>query len=266
MYIIPPFSSPNSHLPNKLNSSYLPLPLHSKLHFTMTTAPTPTSPPHLILILSCIAVAFLWGGLVKADPEPLQDYCIADRKGSEKENMFINGVACINPELAKVSHFTTSALSKPGNATAKPFGFSITVTNSVNLPGINTMGLTMGRVDIKPNGCVPLHSHPRASEVATLLKGSVLVGFIDTSNRLFTQQLRVGDSFVFPKGMMHFLHNLERSGSALVLSGLNSQNPGTQITSMAAFATKPPLPDEVLQIAFQINGQDIARIRRNLGG
>lgn len=212
-----------------------------------------------------IAIAFLLG-LVESDPDPLQDYCIADTKTKQSKNLYINGVPCINPQLAEVSYFTTSALSKPGNTSANPFGFSVTITNMKNLPGLNTMGLTMSRIDIKPNGIVPLHSHPRASEVAILLKGALLVGFVDSSNRLFTQQLRPGDSFVFPKGMVHFLSNLELSSSSVVLAGLNSQNPGTQITSMASFLTSPRLPDEVLQMAYQIGGQDVARIRRNLGG
>ena len=240
LYIIPPFFSTNSH---------------SLINFTMRTASTL---PKLF-----IAIALL-SGLVKPDPEPLQDYCIADTKASKA--FFINGVPCIDPQLAQVSHFTTSALSKPGNTSANPFGFSITLTNTMNLPGFNTMGLTMARADIAANGLVPLHSHPRASEVATLLKGALLVGFIDTSNRLFTQLLRPGDSFVFPKGMIHFLYNLDSLAPAVVLAGLNSQNPGTQLTSTAAFATNPRLPDEVLKKAFQISGQDVARIRRNLGG
>lgn len=210
-----------------------------------------------------IAIALL-SSLVKPDPDPLQDYCIADTNPSR--TLFVNGVPCINPQLAKVSHFTTSVLSKPGDPSANPFGFSVKRTNTTNLPGSNTLGLSMSRVDIAEGGLVPLHSHPRASEVATLLEGALLVGFIDTGNRLFTQQLRPGDSFVFPKGLIHFVYNLSPSSPAVVLGGFNSQNPGTQMTSMASFASKPRLPDEVSEMSFKINGQDLYKIRRNLGG
>lgn len=203
-------------------------------------------------------------GLAKTDPLPLQDFCIADT--ASHRSSYINGAPCINPDLAASCHFVTLALAKPGNTNGNPFGSNVTLTNIKNLPGVNTMGLTMARVDIAANGMVPPHSHPRASEVTICLQGTLLVGFVDTLGRLFTQQLRAGDSFVFPKGLIHFLYNMDSSKPALALSGLNSQNPGAQVTSMATFASKPAIPDEVLKKAFQINEQDVSRIRKNLGG
>lgn len=200
-------------------------------------------------------------GLAKSDPESLQDYCVADPKPS----FYLNGVPCINPKLVTTAHFTTSALAKPGNTRANPFGFNVTLTTVANLPGLNTLGLSLARVDIAANGVVPPHSHPRASEVTICLKGSILVGFVDTSNGLYTQQLRVGESFVFPKGLIHFLFNLE-SAPALAVSGLSSQNPGAQIASLAAFSSNPYIPDDVVKKAFQITTQDVMKIRKNLGG
>ncbi|GAB2280376.1 hypothetical protein Dimus_015011 [Dionaea muscipula] len=203
-------------------------------------------------------------GHTAADPGPLQDYCVADTNGPE--TFYMNGVPCINPDLATPTHFATSALSKPGNTSRNPFGFSIILTNTRNLPGHHTQGLTMARVDIAPDGLVPPHSHPRASEVTICLEGELLVGFVDTSNKLYTQQLRPGESFVFPRGLIHFFYNLSPTHPAAAVSGLNSQNPGAQLMSIAAFTSKPPLPDEVLEKAFKIHGQDVARIRRNLEG
>lgn len=200
-------------------------------------------------------------GQCRPDPDPLQDYCIADNKNT----FFINGVPCIDPKQASSSHFVTSSLSKPGNTT-NSFGFSVTATNTGNLPGLNTLGLILARVDIAANGIVPPHSHPRASEVITCLKGLLLVGFTDTSNRAFTQNLNPGESFVFPKGLIHYIYNRDSKQPALALSGLNSQNPGAQIASLATFASKPAIPDEILKRAFQISGQEVEIIRRNLGG
>ncbi|XP_050238496.1 germin-like protein subfamily 1 member 1 [Mercurialis annua] len=208
-----------------------------------------------------ITLAFLMG-LAKPDPGPLQDYCIADSKSS----FYMNGVPCINPKLATSAHFTTSALAKAGNTRANPFGFNVTLTNVKNLPGMNTLGLALARVDIVPNGIVPPHSHPRASEVTICLKGSILVGFVDSSNNLHTQRLREGESFVFPKGLIHFLSNVDPMRSAVAVSGLSSQNPGAQIASLASFRSNPFIPDDVLKKAFQITSQDVIRIRRNLGG
>ncbi|CAI9785191.1 unnamed protein product [Fraxinus pennsylvanica] len=200
---------------------------------------------------------------VKPDADPLQDYCVAETRNTH--NMFHNGQPCINPRLALASHFSTSALSKCGD-TGNQFGFNVTLTNINNLPGLNTLGLVMARVDIAANGLIPPHSHPRASEVTILLKGSLLVGFVDTTNRLYTQQLRAGDCFVFPKGLIHFAYNIDPVKTALAISGLSSQNPGAQISSMATFMSKPSMPDEILKKGFKVNGQDVMRIRKNLGG
>ncbi|KAJ8635079.1 hypothetical protein MRB53_009346 [Persea americana] len=202
--------------------------------------------------------------ITKSDPDPLQDFCVAD--ASTDETIFLNSAPCMNPSMALPSHFMTSVLSKPGNTGANLFGFIVTLTNTKNMPGSNTQGLTMARIDIAGGGLVPPHAHPRASEVTLVLAGTLLVGFVDTSNRLFTQQLRVGDSFVFPRGMSHFLCNLDQKEPALAISGLNSQNPGSQISSLSNFATKPAIMDDILKKSYRISGQDVERIRKNLGG
>ncbi|KAG8366229.1 hypothetical protein BUALT_Bualt17G0054800 [Buddleja alternifolia] len=215
-----------------------------------------------IFMLQLLLGRFFLLGYVRSDPEPLNDYCVADTKNPH--NFFLNGVPCINPDHTLASHFATSALSKPGDL--NQFRFNVTLTNTNNLPGLNTLGLVMARIDIAVDGLVPPHSHPRASEVTILLKGSLLVGFVDTSNRLYTQRLRPGDCFVFPKGLIHFLYNTDMVNPALAVSGLSSQNPGTQVSSLATFATRPPIPDEVLKKGFKVNGQDVIKIRKNLGG
>lgn len=201
-------------------------------------------------------------GFVKPDSEPLHDYCVADTNASK--SFFSNGVICIDPDQTLASHFATLALSEPGDM--NQFRFNVTLTNTNNLPGINTLGLAMARVDIAVNGLVPPHSHPRASELTILLEGSLLVGFVDTANRLYTQRLRPGDSFVFPKGLIHFLYNTHVKIPAVAVSGLSSQNPGAQISSIAAFTSNPLVPDDVLMKGFKVNGQDVVRIRANLGG
>ncbi|XP_052173482.1 germin-like protein subfamily 1 member 1 [Diospyros lotus] len=202
---------------------------------------------------------------VKPDPDPLQDYCVADTTSPQGRDLFINGAPCINPAMATPSHFATSALAMRGN-TANQVGSNVSLTTTRNLPGLNTQGLAMARVDFAARGIVPPHAHPRASEVTICIQGSILVGFINTTNHLFTQQLRAGDSFVFPKGLVHFLYNVDAMTPAVAVAGLNSQNPGAQLVSLATFATKPAIPDEVVERAFQITGQELARIRKNLGG
>lgn len=89
---------------------------------------------------------------------------------------------------------------------------------------------------------------------------------MDTSYRLFTQRLRPGDSFVFPKALIHFVYNVDLNNPALLLSGFSCQNPGVQLAAIASFTSKPPIPDFVVAKAFQITGADVSKIRKSLGG
>lgn len=214
-----------------------------------------------------IVALFLSAALCRCDPDLLLDYCVADTSSQ----LHLNGLACIDPASARAEHFATSALSRAASETETEtetaYGFSVTVTSPASsLPGGNAQGLAMARTDLAPGGLAPPHTHPRASEVALVLAGSVLVGFADTSYRLYTQLLRAGEAFVVPRGMVHFLYNMDVAAPAVVLSGLNSQSPGAQLVPFSAFRTEPRVPDEVLKKAFRINGQDVQRIQRNLGG
>jgi len=196
-----------------------------------------------------------------SDPDPLQDFCVADTNSTS----FLNGFPCINPSTVNASQFKTPALGVPGNTSANPFGFNVTLTTVKNLPGLNTQGLALARTDFAKGGLVPPHIHPRASEIAFVVKGVVLVGFVDTSNKLFTQNLKAGDVFVFPKAQLHFLLNLGDS-TAITISGLNSQSPGAQIVPLAAFGSNPEIPLAVLEKAFQISSEEVKKIRKNLIG
>jgi quercetin dioxygenase-like cupin family protein len=50
----------------------------------------------------------------------------------------------------------------------------------------------------------PPHVHPYSAELIFLAVGSLQVGFVDITNKLFTQTLQAGDMFIFPKGLVHF--------------------------------------------------------------
>jgi hypothetical protein len=79
------------------------------------------------------------------------------------------------------------------------------------------------------------HTHPRASEVLSLLSGGPLqVGFVDTTGASFIDILYPGDLTVFPRGVLHFELNVG-TVEAEYLSALNSENPGTLTSSEALF-------------------------------
>ncbi|MBA0641580.1 hypothetical protein Goklo_026118 [Gossypium klotzschianum] len=72
-----------------------------------------------------------------------------------------------------------------------------------------------------PTGSVnPFHTHPRATELLFLTYSVPEVGFVGTTNKLFTQRLQAGDIFVFLKGLVHYQFNCAENDS-MIVSTLN---------------------------------------------
>ncbi|GFS33682.1 RmlC-like cupins superfamily protein [Actinidia rufa] len=173
----------------------------------------------------------------------------------------VNGLACKNPMLVQANDFLFRGLNMPGN-TSNPVGSKVTLVNVAMLPGLNTLGIAMARIDYAPWGLNPPHLHPRATEIFTLIEGSVLVGFVTSNpeNRLISKILQKGDVFVFPKGLVHFQQNLGH-GHAMAISGLSSQNPGIVTVANAVFKSNPDISSEVLTKAFQVDKHIIDQLQ-----
>ncbi|KAB1206455.1 Germin-like protein subfamily 1 member 13 [Morella rubra] len=153
----------------------------------------------LLFALAC-SLAFA------SDPNPLQDFCVATKDSNE----FVNGKFCNNPKDAKADDFFFSGLDKPGDTSNKQ-GSNVTAVNVDKLAGLNTLGISVARIDFAPYGLNPPHTHPRATEIIVVLEGTLYVGFVtsNTNNRLFTKVLKKGDVFVFPIGLIHFQWNMK---------------------------------------------------------
>ncbi|KAB1207147.1 Germin-like protein subfamily 1 member 14 [Morella rubra] len=165
----------------------------------------------LLFALACsLASAF--------DPSPLQDFCVATKDSDE----FVNGKFCNNPKDAKADDFFFSGLDKPGDTSNKQ-GSNVTLVNVDKLAGLNTLGISVARIDFAPY-----------------------------DNRLFTKVLNKGDVFVFPIGLIHFQWNMGNT-DALIFAGLSSQNPGVITIANAVFGSNPPINPDVLTKAFQVD-------------
>ncbi|KAK1280988.1 putative germin-like protein 2-1 [Acorus gramineus] len=184
-----------------------------------------------------------------SDPSPLQDFCVAAPNGQ----VFVNGQFCKDPKLVTENDFFFSGLNKPGN-TANPLGSKVTPVNVAQIPGLNTLGISAARIDFAPYGLNPPHIHPRGTEILTVLEGTLYVGFVtsNTENRLVTKVLQKGDVFVFPQGLIHFQRNAGY-GNAVAIAALSSQNPGVITVANSLFGSKPPIADDVLAKAFQVD-------------
>jgi len=155
--------------------------------------------------------------------------------------------------------FFSNVLATPGN-TGNAVGSAVTSANVEKLPGLNTLGVSVSRIDYAPWAVNPPHIHPRATEVIFVLQGSLDVGFVTTANRLYARIVCAGEVFVFPRGLVHYQRN-NGGGPAAVLSAFDSQLPGTQPVAEALFGASPPVPTDVLARSFQIDGGLVEAIK-----
>ncbi|KAF8017636.1 hypothetical protein BT93_H2740 [Corymbia citriodora subsp. variegata] len=195
------------------------------------------------------------------DPSPLQDICVAV---PEPQNaLFVNGKFCKNPSLTTANDFLYSGLQVP-RSTANPLGSTVTPVFVDQLPGLNTLGISMARLDFGIGGLNPPHTHPRGTEILLVLEGTLYVGFV-TSNQLnntfFEKVLHPGDVFVFPIGMIHFQLNVGKI-NAVAIAGLSSQSPGVITVANALFNAKPPISPEVLAKGFQVDEKLVETLQK----
>ncbi|WVZ94689.1 hypothetical protein U9M48_040554 [Paspalum notatum var. saurae] len=200
--------------------------------------------------LLAVSLALAASQAIASDPSPLQDFCVADKYSPVK----VNGFVCKDPMAVNADDFFKAAnLDKPRNTMGSKVGSNVTLINVMQLPGLNTLGISLARIDYAPLGENPPHTHPRATEILTVLEGTLYVGFVTSNpNKLFTKELNKGDVFVFPEGLIHFQFNPIHDKPAVALAALSSQNPGVITIANAVFGSKPPISDDVLAKAFQV--------------
>ncbi|CAL1356794.1 unnamed protein product [Linum trigynum] len=199
------------------------------------------------------------------DFTPQVDFCVAINNPNGNGAYFSNGELCKNAEAAKAEDFYFSGLDAT-RETDNRVGSTITLLSTNQIPGLD--GLSLARTDYAPNGGLnPPHIHPHATEILTLLRGILHVGFITSSpeNRLITKTLHPGDVFVFPIGLIHYQLNTANN-SALAINSFSSKNPGVITIANAIFGSHPPHNREILAKAFQLNTDTINFLQQRFKG
>ncbi|KAE8703615.1 Germin-like protein subfamily 2 member 4 [Hibiscus syriacus] len=171
--------------------------------------------------------------VAKSDPDLLQDICVAEATAGVK----VNGFACKNDAVVTEADFFFSGLAKPA-VINNTVGSVVTAANVVQIPGLNTLGVSLSRIDYLPGGLNPPHTHPRATEIIFVLEGEL-------------------------DGLVHFQKNNGHE-PASVIAGFNSQFPGTQSIAATLFASTPAVPDNVLTKAFQVGTKEVIKIKSRL--
>ncbi|KAH7578159.1 hypothetical protein ACOSQ2_000685 [Xanthoceras sorbifolium] len=196
--------------------------------------------------------------VIAVDPDTLQDLCVADTSSGVK----VNGFVCKDSANVTADDFFFAGLANPGKVN-NSVGSLVTGANVEKIPGLNTLGVSLSRIDYEAGGLNPPHTHPRATEMIFVLEGELDVGFITTANKLISKTVKKGEIFVFPKGLVHFQKN-NGDKEASVISAFNSQLPGTQSIAATLFTATPAVPDNVLTKAFQVGTKEIEKIKSKL--
>ncbi|KAK2640767.1 hypothetical protein Ddye_022530 [Dipteronia dyeriana] len=143
-----------------------------------------------------------------------------------------------------------------------PPNFKVTKASMAEFPALNGQSVSLAVLQFPAGTTNPPHTHPRSAELLFLLDGSLEVGFVDTTNKLFSQTLKAGDMFVFPKGLVHFQYNADAQKPALAVSAFGSANAGTVSLPVTLFTTS--IDDMILAKAFKTDVATIQALKAGL--
>ncbi|KAG6491931.1 hypothetical protein ZIOFF_046872 [Zingiber officinale] len=131
-------------------------------------------------------------------------------------------------------------LDKPSN-TINKLGSNVRAVNMNTIPGLNTLDISTACIDFGPHGLNPPHTHPRATEIRTVLEGEFY-----------------GDVLVFSQGLVHFQFNRGHT-RVDAIAVVSSQNPGTITIANVVFGSKTPISDEVLAKSLRVDQKTVNR-------
>ncbi|GFZ14621.1 germin-like protein 5 [Actinidia rufa] len=143
-----------------------------------------------------------------------------------------------------------------------PTTFKVLKASLAEFPALEGQSVSYAVLQYPAGTVNPPHTHPRASELLFLLRGSLEVGFVNTTNKLFTQTLQSGDVFVFPKGLVHYQYNKDSSVFALAISSFGSVSAGTVSIPTTVFNTS--IFDGVLAKSFKTDSATIEKLKAGL--
>ncbi|KAK1586363.1 hypothetical protein Q3G72_001824 [Acer saccharum] len=143
-----------------------------------------------------------------------------------------------------------------------PPTFKVTKVAMVEFPALFGQSVSMAILQFPTEGLNPPHTHLRSAELLLLVGGCLEVGFVDTTNKLFVQNLQVGDLFVFPKGLVHYSYNADTKIPAVAISFFGSANVGTVSVPLTVFGTG--ISDGILAKAFKTDIATVQKIKAGL--
>ncbi|CAL5003573.1 unnamed protein product [Urochloa decumbens] len=185
-----------------------------------------------------------------SDPSPLQDFCVADKHYPVK----VNGFACKDPMAVNADDiFKAAKLDEPRNTMHSKNRLDVLISDLKPLSRVDARS----SVDLKSNS---VFGKPRLAITSrSSISGEiqhhhevplvVLYAMLPGLNTLGISLARIDYA---PLGLIHFQFNPIHDSPAVAIAALSSQNPGAITITNAVFGSKPPISDDVLAKAFQV--------------
>ncbi|CAM8967631.1 unnamed protein product [Rhodiola kirilowii] len=158
-------------------------------------------------------------------------------------------------------YFLYSGLRVVFNSSA-PQAIKATKASMAEFPALNGQSVSMTVLQFPPSSINPPHVNSRASGLLLVVQGSLEVGLIDTTNKVHTQTLHVGDMFVFPKGLVHFQYNADAQNPATGIAAFSSASSGTFSIPNTVFDTG--VDDGILAESFKTDIATIHKLKARL--
>ncbi|KAF0911531.1 hypothetical protein E2562_011161 [Oryza meyeriana var. granulata] len=199
------------------------------------------------LVFLVLALSAPLGLVMAGDPDILTDYVVP-----------ANG----NPSNITGDFFTFTGFRKVFNTSAPAAqNFTVTKATMAEFPALIGQSVSYATLVFPPGSVNPPHTHPRSAELLLVVNGALSVGFVDTTNKLYTQDLTTGDMFVFPKGMVHFQFN-KGTQPAMAVSAFGSAAAGVVSIPVTVFGTG--IDDAVLAKSFKTDVPTIQKLKAGL--
>ncbi|KQJ91593.1 hypothetical protein BRADI_4g38560v3 [Brachypodium distachyon] len=204
------------------------------------------------LVVAVLVLAAAPMAVVAGDPDILTDFVVPRD---------LLGV----PQNVTGDYFTFTGFQAALNATMPmPMptqNFTVNKATMMEFPALNGQSVSYAMLRFPSESVNPTHTHPRSAELLLVIQGALSVGFVDTTGKLYTQDLDTGDMFVFPKGLVHYQSN-PGQGPAVALSAFGSAAAGTVSVPVTVFGTG--VDDVVLAKSFKTDVPTVQKLKAAL--
>ncbi|KAJ7785000.1 RmlC-like cupin domain-containing protein [Mycena maculata] len=141
-------------------------------------------------------------------------------------------------------------------------GGSLLIASVDNFPILEGLGISTGVAFIEPCGLNIPHSHPRASEMLTVIEGILDAGFVQENgfSTAIETQLGTFQATVFPMGSIHYQQNPTCSNATFV-AALGSSDPGRSDIATNFWMLPSSIVNATLGFPNTIGGDNIDQWR-----